>query len=214
MDASGQPTAGALFLDRDGVLNAKAADGEYVTGPDALRVLPGVPEALATLRRALPGLHIAVVTNQRGVARGRMTEADVAAVHDRLRATLAAAGGDVDRIEVCPHEGDGCDCRKPGTGLFERALAAWPEVAPSASAVVGDSASDIIAGHRLGMRTYLVGERGRRLAEGGLARARGAEPDEEAESLASLVADGRLVAWLRDGAIVPAGAATLSGART
>jgi D-glycero-D-manno-heptose 1,7-bisphosphate phosphatase len=193
---------GALFLDRDGVLNAKAPEGAYVTSVDDLAVLPGVPEALGALRAAVPGLRIAVVTNQRGVARGRMTEADLARIHAALRARLAAAGGDVDRIEVCPHEGDACDCRKPGVGLFQRVASAWPDLDPAACALVGDSVSDLVAGRRFGARTYLVGERGRRLAEGGLARAQGAAPDEEADSLPALVADGRLVAWLRDGAIV------------
>lgn len=194
---------GALFLDRDGVLNAKAPEGAYVTSVDDLELLPGVPEALGALRAAVPGLRIAVVTNQRGLARGSMTQADLDAIHDGLRARLSAAGGDVDRIEVCPHEGDACDCRKPGTGLFQRALAAWPELAPEACALVGDSASDLVAGRRIGARTYLVGQPGRRLAEGGLARAQGAAPDEEADSLPALVADGRLVAWLRDGATAP-----------
>lgn len=192
---------GVLFLDRDGVLNAKAPEGAYVTSVDALTVLPGVPEALGALRTAVPGLRVAVVTNQRGVARGRMSAADLDAIHAALRARLAAAGGDVDRIEVCPHEGDACDCRKPGTGLLRRAAAAWPDLDPAACALVGDSASDLVAGRRFGARTYLVGDRGRRLAEGGLARAQGAAPDEEADSLPALVADGRLAAWLRDGAI-------------
>lgn len=197
--------AAALFLDRDGVLNAKAPEGAYVTNADALVVLPGVPEALGALRLAVPDLRIAVVTNQRGVARGRMTGDDLDVIHARLRATLATAGGDLDRIEVCVHEG-GCACRKPGVGLFERVLDAWPDVAPAASALVGDSASDLVAGRRVGMRTYLVGDAGRRLAEGAVARAQGAPADEEAGSLPELVADGRLVAWLRDGAIVAAGA--------
>jgi D-glycero-D-manno-heptose 1,7-bisphosphate phosphatase len=193
--------SGVLFLDRDGVLNAKAPEGAYVTDVAALRVLPGVPEALGALRRAVPGLRIAVVTNQRGVARGRMTAADVDVIHARLREDLAAAGGDVDRIEVCPHEEDACDCRKPASGLLRRALAAWPDADAAASALVGDSASDLVAGRRIGARTFLVGDPARRLAEGGVARAQGAAPDEEADSLPDLVQDGRLVAWLRDGVV-------------
>lgn len=199
---------GVLFLDRDGVLNAKAPESAYITSTDALEVLPGVPEALAALRAAVPGLRIAVVTNQRGLARGRMTADDLEAIHDALRARLAAAGGGVDRIEVCPHEGDACACRKPGTGLFEQVRAAWPDLVPEACALVGDSVSDLVAGRRYGARTFLVGDPGRRLAEGGLARAQGAAPDEEADSLPALVADGRLAAWLRDGAVVAPHTAT------
>jgi D-glycero-D-manno-heptose 1,7-bisphosphate phosphatase len=192
----------ALFLDRDGVLNAKPPEGGYVTSAAELVVLPGVPQALAALRGAVPGLRIAIVTNQRGVALGRMTAQAVAATHERLLAELAAAGGSVDRIEVCPHERDTCDCRKPGTGLLRRALETWPGIDPAACALVGDSASDLVAGRRFGVRTYLVGEDAHRRAEGGLARAQGAPPDEEAASLPALVQDGRLTAWLRDGRIV------------
>ena len=200
--------AGALFLDRDGVLNVKPPEGGYVTALQELVVLPGVPAALGALRAAVPGLRIAVVTNQRGVARGRMTADDLDAIHAHLRGELAAAGGDVDRIEVCTHEG-GCDCRKPGVGLFRRALDAWPDVDPAACALVGDSASDLVAGRRMGVRTYLVGERTRRLAEAAVARSQGAAPDDEAETLTDLVADGRLIAWLRDGVVgAPRSAAT------
>jgi D-glycero-D-manno-heptose 1,7-bisphosphate phosphatase len=193
---------GVLFLDRDGVLNAKAPEGAYITSADALVVLPGVPEALGALRAVVPGLRIAIVTNQRGIARGRMTTDDLDAIHAALRARLTEEGGDVDRIEVCPHPGDACDCRKPGTGLLQRVADAWPDLEPAASALVGDRASDIVAGHRFGARTYLVGSRGHRLAEGIVARAQGAAPDEQADSLPALVADGRLAAGLRDGAVV------------
>lgn len=197
--------AGALFLDRDGVLNEMAPEGDYITSADDLVVLPGVPAALATLRRAVPGLRIAIATNQRGVALGLMTDADVEAVNVRLRTALAAEGGDVDRVEVCPHDGDACDCRKPAPGMLLRSLAAWPGLTAAASAFVGDSTRDVIAGARIGARTFLVGEPERRRTEAAAAIAEGVSPDEQADSLPALVADGRLIAWLRDGRIVPAG---------
>lgn len=203
--------AGALFLDRDGVLNAPAPEGEYICRPADLVVLPGVPAALGSLRRAVPGLRIAIVTNQRGVALGRMTLEDVDAVNARLRAALLAEGGDVDRAEVCPHDEHACDCRKPAPGMLLRALAAWPGAVATESAIAGDSRRDMMAGARVGARTYLVGEPGRRRTEAAAAAALGAPPDEEADSLPALVADGRLTAWLRDGRIVPAG--TPAGAR-
>lgn len=194
-----------LFLDRDGVLNEMAPADGYITRPDDLVVLPGVPSALAILRRAVPDLCIAIATNQRCVALGLMTDADVDAVNARLRATLAAEGGDVDRVEVCPHDGVACDCRKPAPGMLLRALAAWPGATATASAFVGDSARDVLAGSRIGARTFLVGELTRRAGEAAAAAAEGAPPDEQADSLPALVADGRLIAWLRDGRIVPAG---------
>jgi D-glycero-D-manno-heptose 1,7-bisphosphate phosphatase len=201
--------ASVLFLDRDGVMNETAPTGAYVTDAAAFRLLPGVPQALAELRHAVPGLHIAVVTNQRGIARGQVSAATVDALHAQLRRELRAAGGDVDSIEVCPHEIDACDCRKPALGMFHRVLASFPGVDPHACAIVGDSASDMEAGHRLGARTYLVGDRARREAVRRATVERGVRVDEEADSLPLLVGDGRLVAWLRDGAPVPA---SLAGA--
>lgn len=202
--AGGLSVAVALFLDRDGVLNQMAPDDDYIRHPDDLVVLPGVGAALAALRRAVPDLRIAIATNQRGVALGLMTEADVDAVNARLRAALAAEGGDVDRVEVCPHDGHGCDCRKPAPGMLVRALAAWPGTTAITSAFVGDSTRDVVAGAAIGARTFLVGEPQRRRGEAAAAVAAGAPPDEEADSLPALVADGRLIAWLRDGRIVPA----------
>lgn len=192
--------AAALFLDRDGVLNEKAPEGAYVSDPDAFRMLPGVPEALATVRRQVPGIRVVVVTNQRGIASGLTSEDSVNEIHRRMAASLEASGGPVDRIEVCPHEQGTCDCRKPALGMFHRALNAFPEVDPGASALVGDSATDLEAGHALGTRTFLVGRPDRRAAQRDLAAARGVVPDGEADSLADLVRDGQLVAWLRDGA--------------
>jgi D-glycero-D-manno-heptose 1,7-bisphosphate phosphatase len=187
----------ALFLDRDGVLNEKAPEGSYVSDPDSFRMLPGVAEALATVRRAVPGIRVVVVTNQRGIARGLTSEASVREIHRRLTASVEASGGALDWIEVCPHDQGSCDCRKPGLGMFKRALRAFPEVEPGASALVGDSATDLQAGHALGARTFLVGRPDRRAAQRELAAARGVTPDGEADSLPDLVRDGELVAWLR-----------------
>jgi D-glycero-D-manno-heptose 1,7-bisphosphate phosphatase len=185
-----------LFLDRDGVLNEKPVDGAYITDEAALRVLPGVGRALATLRARIPGLRIAVVTNQRAVARGLLSDHDLEAIHARLEAELARDGGYVDRIETCPHDIGVCRCRKPGLGLFEQALDAWPGVPVSATVVVGDSAIDLIAGSRLGARTYLVGPPERRAAEAAVARRAGTAPDGEASSLTELVDAARLDRWL------------------
>ena len=128
----------AVFLDRDGVVNRKAPEGSYVTSVAEFELLPGVPEAIARLREA--GLPVVVVTNQRGIARGRMTEADLTAIHALLPP--------VDAVYFCPHEG-GCACRKPGTAMFEWA-ARDLGVALDASAVVGDRASDMLAAERIG----------------------------------------------------------------
>src|ERR1700750_861845 len=91
----------AVFLDRDGVINRKRPEGSYVTSWGEFELLPGALEALALLARA--DTPVIVVTNQRGIARGRMTEADLDDIHARLRAAVSAAGGRLDAIYHCPH---------------------------------------------------------------------------------------------------------------
>ncbi len=142
--------ARAAFLDRDGTINEKPVEGEYVESWDGFRFLPGAREALRLLHEQ--GWLVIVVTNQRGVALGRMTLADVDEIHRRLR-ELAP----VDAVYVFPHDRDSCRCRKPGTGMFEDALRDFPDIDLAASVVIGDAPSDIEAGQRLGCRTVLVG---------------------------------------------------------
>lgn len=143
-----------VFLDRDGTINVRVEDG-YVTRPEELVLLPGALGAIAALTRA--GCRVVVVTNQRGVSRGFMSLADVDAVHDRLRARVAEAGGRIDAVLVCPHAAGTCECRKPAPGLFLRALSAAPWAEATRCAVVGDMPTDVAPGRELGMRTRLVG---------------------------------------------------------
>jgi D-glycero-D-manno-heptose 1,7-bisphosphate phosphatase len=141
-----------VFLDRDGVINVKSPEGEYVKSPDELVLLPGAVGAVRALRGA--GLRVVVVTNQRGVALGHMTEGDVEAIHSHMR----AAGVDVDAVYHCPHEDGECDCRKPRTGMLERAAREVPGVALGrAAAIVGDSETDMQAGRSLGLVLVKVG---------------------------------------------------------
>jgi len=143
-----------VFLDRDGVLNRKAPPAQYITRPEELVILPGVEEAVAALNRA--GRKVIVVTNQRGIALGLYSHDDLDRIHDKLRAQLAAHGGHLDAIYVCPHEAGQCNCRKPLTGLFERAYRDFPDATPESSVMVGDSLRDIEAGLRAGMATVLI----------------------------------------------------------
>jgi len=146
------------FLDRDGTLNVKAPEGEYVCHPDEVVLLPGAAQAVRLLNDA--GVPVVVVTNQRGVALGRCTLDDVAAVHARLDALLAeAAGARVDRYEVCPHDRGTCRCRKPGTLMFERAAAALGVRDLTRTLVAGDAPSDIEAGDAIGAITARVSAR-------------------------------------------------------
>ena len=143
-----------VFLDRDGVLNQKLPEGGYVASWEDFHLLPGVAEAIASLNRA--GQRVVVVSNQRGIALGLHTAADVLAIHSKLQALLQQSGAHLDAFYFCPHDKNECNCRKPLPGLFEQAQADFPEIAAAASAMVGDSLSDIEFGRRLGMFTIFV----------------------------------------------------------
>ena len=143
------------FLDRDGTINASPPEGEYLSRPDEVRLLSGAGEAIRLLNEH--GATVVVVTNQRGIALGRMSEADLAAVNARLEAELARCGARLDGIFHCPHHAGACDCRKPGTGMFERAAAEIEAVEIDGGAMVGDTAKDVEAGRRLGIATVRIG---------------------------------------------------------
>jgi D-glycero-D-manno-heptose 1,7-bisphosphate phosphatase len=143
------------FLDRDGTINEPAAEGDYVTAPEQVRLLPGAAEAVRILNE-LPA-RVVVVTNQRGIALGLMSEADLEAVNRRLEEELARGGAHLDAILHCPHEKGSCECRKPGTGMFERAVREVDGVAIEGGAMIGDSALDVEAGNRLGLTTVRLG---------------------------------------------------------
>lgn len=149
-----------VFLDRDGILNRKMPEGEYVTRWEKFRVLPGVPEAVCRMNEA--GVRVVVVSNQRGIARGLYTAADVETIHANFQQQLKGAGAHIDAFFFCPHDKGQCNCRKPLPGLFEQAVEQFPEITASSSAMIGDSLSDIEFGRRLGIRTVFVeGDRDR-----------------------------------------------------
>jgi D-glycero-D-manno-heptose 1,7-bisphosphate phosphatase len=144
-----------VFLDRDGTINELAPAGEYVTSPDEIRLIPGAGEAIRELNE-YPA-RVVGITNQRGIALGKMSEADLAAVNQRLLAKLASCGARLDAIFHCPHHSGTCSCRKPGPGMFERAQREVPGVEIEGGAMVGDSAIDVEAGRRLGLTTVRLG---------------------------------------------------------
>ncbi len=143
-----------VFLDRDGVLNRKAPEGEYVSRWDLFHPLPGIEEALRLLNEA--GLPVYVVSNQRGVALGLYTIEDVELLHARLSKEVSAHGAHVDGFFFCPHDKGMCNCRKPKPGLFEQARALHPEIDFRRSVIIGDSLSDIEAGEQLEMQTIFI----------------------------------------------------------
>ncbi len=142
-----------VFLDRDGVLNRSPA-GAFVTAWEQFEVLPGVAEAIARLNRS--ARKAIVITNQRGIALGLHSKADLHALHDRFRRYLAEHGAHLDAIYYCPHDNGQCNCRKPLPGMFEQAFRDFPGAAAGNSVMVGDTLADIDAASRLGMRSVLI----------------------------------------------------------
>jgi D-glycero-D-manno-heptose 1,7-bisphosphate phosphatase len=152
-----------VFLDRDGVLNRKLPEGAYVSDWAQFEWLPGAVEAIARMNRA--GLTVIVVSNQRGVALGRLSVQQLELIHVQMRNQLGRHDAWLDAIYYCPHDHGECHCRKPDIGLFEQATKDFPEIDAENSAVIGDSLSDIQAGRRLGMRTiFIQGEPARQKA--------------------------------------------------
>jgi D-glycero-D-manno-heptose 1,7-bisphosphate phosphatase len=148
------PTLHTIFLDRDGVINRKMPEGRFVTSAAEFQPLPGVPEAIAKLN--LAGLRVLVVSNQRGIALGLYTAANVLDIHAAFASQLEAHQAHVDAFYFCPHDKAQCDCRKPLPGLFHQAQADFPDITPETSVIVGDSWSDIEFGRRLGMHTIFI----------------------------------------------------------
>lgn len=147
------PTRPAVFLDRDGTI---IDDVHYIARPDLVRLRPGAGDAIARLNRA--GVPVVLVTNQSGIARGVITEADYERVHHRLVELLAAHGAHIDASYVCPHHpdfGGKCECRKPGTLLFRRA-ASEHALDLARSTFIGDRWRDVSPGIVLGGRGMLI----------------------------------------------------------
>ena len=171
-----------VFLDRDGVINRKLPEGRYIRHWEDFHLLPGVEAAIATLNRR--GIRAIVISNQRGIALGYYTFADVEEIHLRLQQHLSDDGARIAAFYFCPHDIGECNCRKPAPGLFEQAFRDFPDATAGNSLMIGDSISDIEAARNLGMRSIFI--------EGDPAiRKSGAE---RAAELADFVADSLAVA--------------------
>lgn len=165
----------AVFLDRDGVLNAAIVrDGQpYPPGSLAeMTLVPGVQEACARLKQC--GFLLIVVTNQPDIARGTATNAAVEAINAALQAKLG-----LDEVCICPHDdADACVCRKPKPGLLLAAADRW-KIDLANSFMVGDRWRDIEAGRAAGCRTVFI--------DYDYAERRPDAPDMVAPSLAAVV---------------------------
>ncbi len=141
-----------VILDRDGVINRDS--DAYIRSPAEWLPIPGSLDAIARLSRA--GCRVVIATNQSGLGRGYFSRATLEEIHARLCEAVAGAGGEIAGIFYCPHRPEeGCECRKPRTGLL---LAIERELAePVAGAwFVGDSLKDLQAAEACGCRPALV----------------------------------------------------------
>ncbi len=151
----------AVFLDRDNTLIANGGD---LGDAESVRLLDGVAEALSELREA--GYRLVVVTNQGGVARGKFSEADVDAVHERISQLLDEElhqSGLIERFYYCPYHPEGTvteyrrdhPWRKPNPGMILQASRDM-ELDLEHSWVIGDQVRDVVAGRAAGCRTLLI----------------------------------------------------------
>ncbi len=143
---------GCVLLDRDGVINHDSPD--YILSAAQWRPIDGSLEAIAALNAA--GLTVAVCSNQSAVGRGMLAPATLQAIHERMHQALAAVGGHLDGVFVCPHApAADCRCRKPRPGLLQQALEQF-DCAPERALMIGDSRRDLIAAERSGVEGWLV----------------------------------------------------------
>ena len=145
----------AVFLDRDGTINVRPAEHQYVAAVDDFEWLPGARAAIARL--ACAGYLIAVVSNQRGVARGLVDPSVLTELELRIQKDLAPFGCAIDAFRYCLHDHDsGCACRKPEPGML---LGLRDEFGLdlARSWMIGDAESDVRAGQAAGCRTALLG---------------------------------------------------------
>lgn len=143
----------AAFLDRDGTI---IEDVSYISRPDDVRLRPTAAEAIALLNAH--DVAVVVITNQSGIARGMLTDADYETVRERLAAVLAERGAYIDASYYCPHYpsvSGPCDCRKPARLLFDQAIADL-DLDAGASMFAGDRARDVLPAVTFGGAAYLI----------------------------------------------------------
>ncbi len=146
-----------VILDRDGVINKKMAVHDYVKCWEEFEFLPHAIEALKVLKNK--GYDLYLITNQRGIARGLMTENDLGQIHGRMEEVLARGGVRLSGIYYCPHEKDACECRKPKASLFYRV--AKEHLLDLTKVInIGDSPSDLEAGQLAGCKNISMKSNG------------------------------------------------------
>ena len=142
-----------LFLDRDGVINAELKN-DYVLEWEAFHFLEGVKKALKTLN----GLFttIVIVTNQKCIGKGFISETGLAVIHKHMIQEIEAAGGRIDKIYYCPDLSDDSPNRKPNAGMALQAKSDYPQIDLSKSIMVGNKLSDMQFGRNAGIYTVFA----------------------------------------------------------
>jgi D-glycero-alpha-D-manno-heptose 1-phosphate guanylyltransferase len=142
-----------LFLDRDGVINYEKPDG-YILNWQEFKFYEGSKEAIGKLSRLFG--HIIIVSNQRGVGRGFMTEDDLKDIHDKMRSEIEAAGGKIDNIYYCTSIDNKHPDRKPNPGMAFKAKKEIPGIDPDKAIIVGNKLSDMKFGRNAGLYTVYI----------------------------------------------------------
>ena len=146
----------AVFLDRDGVINEKMPEGDYVKNVAEFRFLPGAIAGMKLMVRE--GFSLYLITNQRGIARGLMTEEDLESIHMHMQKKLAEHKINFKGIYFCPHDYGECECRKPKPGMIRQAVQDHGIDIKSAI-VIGDDLKDMELAKNAGCRGILIDEK-------------------------------------------------------
>jgi len=144
-----------LFLDRDGVINNKLED-DYVKKWEEFSFTNNAVESISKLSEIF--YKIIIVTNQRGIAKGIMSENELTVIHKKMVDEIVRKKGRIDKIYFCPDLSNDSDCRKPNPGMALKAKLEFPEIDFRKSFIVGDSISDMLFGKKLGMKCAFISE--------------------------------------------------------
>jgi len=143
-----------LFLDRDGVVNKKL-EARYVSSFSEFEFMSGALDAISKLTNVFA--RIIIITNQQCIDKGILSKTDLNILHAKMKERIEQAGGKINKIYYCPHLVSlNCNCRKPKTGMIQKAMIDFSDIIIENTYLIGDSDSDIEAGERMNFKTVKV----------------------------------------------------------